>query len=208
MIDWERLEAEIAGDDIAARVVAAARRNRLRRRLVTLAIAAAVAAGAILLAVQLVPDDEHASAADKNATVPVAVQGKSSRADIYAAALSGGARTRPLRNLVFVRDHICGDIPHEPGTACSGAAIPDGVQDAVTSVLGPEVRFLTTPPAPVELGDPTVVTFGTLRVRGSTAHLGMETQCGPLCGEGETLLLELHGGHWAVVGATGPRWIS
>jgi hypothetical protein len=40
------------------------------------------------------------------------------------------------------------------------------------------------------------------------ATLGIEMFCGPLCGDGKTLVLARTDDGWRVTGTTGPEWIS
>jgi hypothetical protein len=102
---------------------------------------------------------------------------------------------------------VCVAVAGRLRDSCAGHPIPATVRAAVTERLGPEVRFVDTPPDPNQLGDPSVVTFGRLEVHGPAARLGMQVLCGPLCGQGTLLVLRLRNGHWQVTGTTGPRWI-
>jgi hypothetical protein len=103
---------------------------------------------------------------------------------------------------------VCIAVAGRLRDTCAGHAIPAGVQAQVRELLGPQVRFVDAPPDPDRLGDPSVVTFGRLEVRGAEAQLGMQVLCGPMCGQGTLLVLRQRSGHWQVTGTTGPRWIS
>lgn len=215
MIDWQRLEQEMAdlhrSERIADRIVHAARRQRTRRGVLltggVLALAAAVAVP--LLAS---PDGGRAGRDAAGGTgfgdtsvhtaVHTAVSGPV-QAAIYAAALSGAARP------IWVRNHICDQVPASPATPqCRDAPIPVAVQRQVVDLLGGAVRFAGQPSVPELPRGGTVVGFGPLRVRGDRARLGMETVCGGLCGQGETLVLRMRDGRWQVAGSVGPRWVS
>ena len=160
------------------------------------------------------------------ATVPFALPGRATgartaqrtvqldaatRADVYVAALSGGPVPHRLLRRVYVRDHLCADVVSVPVSRCHGPAVPPQVQARVRAVLGPAVTFGDDPPVPARTGIP-VVTFGPLRagVAGgrTTARLQMETVCGRVCGQGQTLVLRHYRGRWQVSGTTGPQWLS
>jgi hypothetical protein len=214
-IDWDRLEAEIADlavhDEIADDVVRSVKRRRRRRALIG-AAAVAVVTATVVPAVLLWSGGDHAPAAAGRPPTASAQHGygagESTRAAIYTAALAGGSDPQPLHGLVYVRARVCVAVAGRPRTACGGHAISAGVQAEVRRLLGPQVRFVDAPPDPEQLGDPSVVTFGRLQVRGAAAQLGMQVLCGPLCGQGTLLVLKKRAGHWQVTGTTGPRWIS
>jgi hypothetical protein len=132
----------------------------------------------------------------------------SERGAIYAAAIGGGRTPEPVRAQIFVRDHTCGSVPLRRGVPCSDTPIPVDVQRMVRKLLGTRVQFSDHPPNPSGSGDPTVIVFGDLRVTGHRATLGMELLCGPLRGNGRTLVLTRRAGQWQVTGSTGPEWIS
>lgn len=217
MIDWERLEQEIAdarnGERLAERIVTRARRRRLLR---SLAVATAVLAGLAVLAVPLAltlfqsdPRPQAGPLAQRATAAVHQVPSAGVRAEIYAAALSGGPRTQPLPHRLWVRDHVCFAIPTSPSSAqCTDAPIARDVRRQVVALLGPAVRFSPSPPVPERPTDPSVVAFGRLRLTGDRARLPIETLCGRGCGEGETLVLRRHDGRWQVSGTAGPRWVS
>jgi hypothetical protein len=208
-VDWDRLEAEFAdlpgaagadvGPSLADRIVATARRKHATRASSAAAVAALVA-GVWLGAGLFVGLHERHPASFLR-------EGSANRAEIYAAALSGGRY--PLSRPLWVRTRICAAIPRVPRfPACSGGTIPADVQRRVIALLGPRLRFAARPPAPHRTGDVPVVQFGTLMLHPTQARLGIETLCGTSCGAGETLLLRRQGGRWQAVGTVGPRWVS
>jgi hypothetical protein len=100
-------------------------------------------------------------------------------------------------------------VPTVPSPAkCADQVIPARVRRIVMARVGPGLRFAAQPPAPRRAGDPLVVQFGRLVLRRKNARVGVETLCGPGCGEGQTLLLRRSGGRWHVAGSVGPRWVS
>lgn len=212
-IDWDRLEAEVAEvadvDDPRAamteRVLAAARRRALRRRAthVVLALVAVVAVGVGI---------PVALGAARHTPDPTSAAGRADpdvRAQIYAAALAGGPDPQPLQHRLYVHDRVCDSVPSQELTAtCEGARVPAAVQADVRALVGPRVRFLAAPPPPDRVGDATVVSFGALHVRDDRATLAMQVLCGPMCAQGETLVLRRHDGQWQVSGTTGPAWIT
>ena len=134
--------------------------------------------------------------------------GAGTQAAVYVAALSGGPAPHRLTHRVFVRDQECADVVSMPVSRCHGPAVPTDVQRRVRAALGPAVVFRAEPP-PVTRTHIPVVTFGPLTVTASgAARLQMETVCGALCGQGQTLVLRRHDGRWQVSGTTGPQWVG
>ena len=133
------------------------------------------------------------------------------QAALYVAALSGGPAPHRLTHRIYVRDRECADVVSMPVSHCHGSSVPTTVQRRVRGVLGPAVVFAVDPPSPTVTGIP-VVTFGPLRPRSPVGrvavHLQMQTVCGALCGQGQTLVLRRHDGRWQVSGTTGPEWVS
>lgn len=212
MIDWQRLEQEMAelhhSERIADRIVRAAHRQRIRRG-VLLAAGAAVAAAAVAVPLLGGPADRSGPAQPASGAYPMAGASPGGsvpsgvQAAIYAAALSDAVPP------VWVRSSICNEVPTSPATPrCRDAVIPRAVQHAVVGLLGRAVRFAADPPVPRTPRAGSVVGFGRLQVSGDSARLGMETVCGGLCGQGETLTLRLRDGRWQVSGSVGPRWVS
>lgn len=213
MVDWDRLERELDGawSFPAGRPAV--------RRLLPLAVAAIVVVGAVAAAAVVVLS-RHPGSVPKTPSRPVPpVAGKippttaaapaGTRAAIYAAVLSGGSAARPLRRPVWVRSAVCAAVPAGPSAAdCAGAPIPAEVRRQVVAILGTNVQFAADPPAPSGPGDAPVFQFGRLTLRGDAARVGVETRCGPRCGEGETLRLQFVDAAWRVVGTAGTEWVS
>ncbi|MEO9137907.1 MAG: hypothetical protein ABI345_02460 [Jatrophihabitans sp.] len=61
--------------------------------------------------------------------------------------------------------------------------------------------------ATVDLGEPTIIGLGTLEISATSATLGVESICGPLCGSGDRRLFAVRGGLWVQVSSQ-PTWIS
>ncbi len=110
-----------------------------------------------------------------------------------------------MRTYVF--DHtVCSQALRQP--PCPPAPIPDSVQAQVVSALGPEVVFTAKPPTRLSLRNQIVVTLGAPKIADDRATVTVETNCGPLCGEGEVVVLARRGAGWVRTGTTGPHWIS
>lgn len=201
-------------EELVLRVVNAGRRQRLRRFALlatTLLVAGGLAAGAIAIFAGA-PRGPGATADGKDTPrvpPPGTTQVVSDRAQIYAAALEHAGMSRETRHPLLVRTHICTTVAQAPaGQECDDGIIPPDVQQAVVTSLGDAVRFADDPPFPRDPGDSTIVVFGELVLTGDQAELGMEYGCGPLCGQGSTLLLDRSDGAWTVTGASGSGWIS
>jgi hypothetical protein len=216
-VDWDRLEAEFAdvdaesgvGPPLADRILAVID-QRHARRAVVVALAAVMLVAAITVSVLVVvlPDRVPAGPGAGFRAAVVVNPEFVTHAQIYAAALSGGVAAPQSVRRVWVSDRICRAIPTSlTASACTDARIPPSVQRQVIALLGPRVRFAaTSPPRPSP--DAPVVRFGGLVVHGERAELGMETRCGPLCAEGQTLVLRERNGQWRVSGSVGPSWVS
>lgn len=137
--------------------------------------------------------------------------GAGTQAALYVTALSGGPTPHRLAHRVYVRDRVCADVVSMPVSRCHGPSVPTAVQRRVRAMLGPAVVFRPDPPSPTVTGIP-VVTFGPFGPRTPVGrvpvHLQMQTVCGALCGQGQTLVLRHHDGRWQVSGTTGPEWVS
>jgi hypothetical protein len=213
--EWEELGGppEREAGLVADRVISALRRRRQRRSAV---LGAGLLIAAVAVAVPLLSGaggGDGTAAADGTrgpSTSPGTsmVLASAERGAIYAAAIGGGRTPEAVRAQIFVRDHICGSVPLNPGVPCSDSPIPADVQRVVHNLLGNRVRFSAHPPNPSGSGGPTVIVFGDLHVTGNRATLGIELFCGPLCGSGRTLVLTQRAGQWQVTGSTGPEWIS
>jgi hypothetical protein len=215
-VDWEALEAEFADIDaeiadgwVLPQQVAAAAHRRRRRAVLCAVVAAMVVTSAVVsVLLVLLPNRPISPAGQQFVRPAMARLSAVTLASIYAAALAG-PRPHPLARRVWVASTICRSIPTTPkAAACADGLIPSAVQRRVETLLGPRLRFASKPPVPRRPGDAPVVEFGRLDVRGDQAWLGVETLCGPLCGEGQTLVLRLRGGYWRVTGSVGPRWVS
>ncbi len=203
-------------EELADRVVAAGRRRRVRRWAVAVAVALA-AGGAVAVVGQVMAGDGPGPAAAQRtgpaidpaggasgAAVDPAGSAISMRAEIYAAVLTHAAGARAP---VFVRDHVCTTVANAPAD-CDSGPIPAAVQRQVNSLAGGHIHFVRNVRAPEGIHDPALVVLGDLVVTGSRATLGIETLCGPLCGQGQTFVLAQRHGRWQVTGTTGPSWIS
>jgi hypothetical protein len=215
-VDWEALEAEFADIDaeladgwvLPEQVAAAAHRRRRQVVLYCVIAAMVVAAALVSMLLVLLPTRPISTAAQPSVRPAASAPSAPTQASVYAAVLTGPRRQGIVRP-VWVASSICRSIPTTPKAAtCADAAIPPAVQRKVEELLGPQLRFTASPPLPRHPGDAPVVEFGRLDVRGDWARLGIETFCGPVCGEGQTLVLRLRGGHWRVTGSVGPRWVS
>lgn len=130
-------------------------------------------------------------------------------AEVYIAALGGRAHPedRGAEPQTYVRDRAyCSEALARP--PCRPSPIPADVQAAVVAALGPRVHFTAHPPKHPDFRTRSVVTLGPPAIKGDRAIVTVETSCGPLCGQGETLVLGRRGGHWVRTGVTGPSWIS
>jgi len=203
----------VVEEELVLRVVNAGRRQRLRRLALTATIAV-VAGGLIAGAIALFANAPQRSAptADEQRDTKVVVhpgtpQPVSDQAQIYAAALR---EVSPGTTDVYIRIHTCDSAARFPASDdCLDARLPDDVQRDLDALVPANVSFVEQRVNPVEVDDPPLVIFGALEESGSTAKLGYELMCGPLCGQGETLLLTRQAdGRWQVTGREGPSWIS
>ncbi|MDT4912117.1 MAG: hypothetical protein QOC66_1245 [Pseudonocardiales bacterium] len=205
-------------DELVNRVVAAGNRRRTRRSawLIggVLAVAAAVtvpllvgAAGgrgpAVAGQTQAPPDTTAGSRVSANVGGQI-----SDRAAIYAAALIH--RSEPSTPAgVDVRDRICEKAITDPGTKCRDSAIPLSVRREIAQLMPYGVHFVAREPGALNGTAPPLIVFGALAITsGKRATLGIEMFCGPLCGDGKTLVLARTDDGWRVTGTTGPEWIS
>lgn len=213
MIDWEQLERELADDGFGAGDGgSAAARRRERRQLAAVAALAVVLLAALVVPVCVVVLRGHTVGGNQRATRPDPTSAPATApqtvAAIYAAAIAGGAPT-PLAHDVRVNRAVCATVPAPPdGRGCVGEPIPLAVQRRVRAVLGPRVTFASDPPVSYRATGTVVVFLGRLVVAGNRARLGVDTLCGALCGQGETLVLHRAHGMWQVTGTVGPRWVS
>jgi hypothetical protein len=206
MTAWDDIDESDAGEELADRVVSRVGRRRTRRRVVTGVAVAAVVAVALLFQ----SGGGGAPAASGGSDVVHTTRSApsvSERAQIYVAALSRHLHPGAARVPIYVHSSVCRSVASAPA-GCDDGGIPVDVQREVTAMLGDAVRFIPQAPNPQGVEDPAVITFGELVVAGDHATLGMQTLCGPLCGQGQTLVLAKAQGTWRVTGTTGPEWIS
>ena len=124
---------------------------------------------------------------------------------MFVAVLGGSGAGRSVRTYVY--DHtVCSQALRQP--PCAPAPIPAAVQDQVVTALGSDVIFTAKPPTRLSPGGPTVVTLGAPKIDGDQATVTVETECGPLCGEGRIVVLARRGDGWVPTGTTGAHWIS
>lgn len=210
MMDWNRHEAEIESAHrtrLADGALEAARRRRQRRRGLTGAGALAVAAAVLvpLLTVdagpRVIAGQPRADSVDAS---PPPTRGPDI-ADIYLDVL-GGPRVSSSHE-VRVLDRECADVPSRPTVDCQGPPIPARVQARVVAEVGSHLRFVASVEWPTDIGQPAIVGFGPLHVSGTSATLGVESVCGPLCGSGDRRTFAVRDGRWVQVGSE-PTWIS
>jgi hypothetical protein len=206
MTAWDDIDESDAGEELADRVVSRVGRRRTRRRVVTGVAVAAVVAVALLF---LSGGGGAPAASGGSDVVPTtrSAPSVSERAQIYVAALSRNLHPGVARVPIYVHSHVSRSVATAPA-GCDDGGIPVDVQREVTAMLGDAVRFIPQAPNPQGVEDPAVITFGELVVAGDHATLGTQTLCGPLCGQGQTLVLAKAQGTWRVTGTAGPEWIS
>jgi hypothetical protein len=109
--------------------------------------------------------------------------------------------------VLWVRDRLCDHlIELDKRGPCPSAPIPVELQIEIRGLVGSHVHFVAEPPQ-ASLEHPVVV-LGAVRRTGDRAELAVDTQCGPLCGRGDTLILRRTASGWHTVGHTGLSWIS
>ena len=108
---------------------------------------------------------------------------------------------------MYIRDHtVCSQLLRQP--PCPPVLIPHDVRDQIVDVLGPQVVFTPSPPTRLSPGRAIAVTLGAPKIDGDRASVSVETNCGPLCGLGETVVLTRTSDGWKRTGTTGSSWIS
>jgi hypothetical protein len=127
-------------------------------------------------------------------------------AAIFIAVLGGAAE--PGSNVrTYIHDStVCSQMLQQP--PCPPVPIPPDVQDEVVAALGPGVVFAPHPPARLRPDRIVAVTLGAPKIDGDRATVSVETQCGPLCGLGQTVVLKRTTDGWTRTGVAGPSWIS
>jgi hypothetical protein len=125
---------------------------------------------------------------------------------IVAIALGGGGARGDSQVRAFVNDHYCRIIDRDRRGPCPVRPIPAAVQRGVLTVVGDEYRFVSRTPRP-SLKQP-VVALGAPVIRGDTATIALDSQCGPLCGSGVRIHLHRDAGRWHEVGQRETDWIS
>jgi hypothetical protein len=202
----------VVEEELVLRVVNAGRRRR-NRRIALIATTVLVAAGLVagVIAVFATAPRENGARADaagsSRVVHPGTPQPVSDQAQIYAAALREAS---PSGADIYVRALTCDSAAQRPASDdCVDARIPDQVQQELDALVASDLSFVEGNVTPVGVDDPPLVIFGALEQSGATAKLGFEFMCGPLCGQGETLVLtEQPDGRWQVTGREGPAWIS
>lgn len=127
-------------------------------------------------------------------------------ASVFVAALGNHPRP-PDGGSTLVVDHtVCSRALGVP--PCPPTPIPADVQAEIRAALGPDVRFVPEPPSAVASGKRLVITLGPPHIDGDRATISVEILCGPLCGEGSTLVLHRLGDTWVRTGTEGRSWIS
>jgi hypothetical protein len=126
-------------------------------------------------------------------------------AAVFVAVLRPHTANGSVLTYVF-ESTVCSQALRQP--PCSPVPIPTSIQDQVSGALGPDVIFTAKPPTRLSPGGPIVVTLGAPHIVGDRATVAVETNCGPLCGEGQILVLGRRGDAWVRTGTTGQSWIS
>lgn len=124
---------------------------------------------------------------------------------MFVAALGGTSGIGSGRTYVL-DSTVCSQALGLP--PCPPAPIPRSVQDAVVAALGPRVIFTDHPPGHLSPASQIVVTLGAPAIEDDHATVSVESNCGPLCGLGQILVLDKRDGSWIRTGTTGPSWIS
>jgi hypothetical protein len=148
-------------------------------------------------------------------TDSVPSQSVSDEARLYAAALGGPDRgnvASKMRRVTYLIAHFCtGMIAIDRRGPCNAGPIAPGLQRELLRVMGPGLRITDNPPQPQlkgRMGGTVIVQFGSADVHGNEARVAVDYRCGPLCGQGETLVLTRTGEVWTITGHTGRSWIS
>lgn len=128
-------------------------------------------------------------------------------AAIYAAVLGGSHNEPPNGRAVYVYDKFCtGMINVASRGACNAGTIPVELQGRIRAITGPQVRFTSRPPGPSM--DTPSMRIGTITMSRGRALVATDYFCGPLCGMGQTDIVEWDSHEWHVTGTTGMAWIS
>jgi hypothetical protein len=215
MTDWDAAGEPPVEELLADRVVAAGSRRRHRR---SAWIVGGVLAVAVAVALPLLTARGHRppvaaaapAPAGESASALIGGTGShfSDQAAIYAAVLIHGSAPSVPR-AANVADHVCATVISKPGSRCADAPVPESVRRELAQILPFPVHFLPQRSVPGTGRVNPLIVFGTLTVtHRNRATLGVETLCGPMCGEGETLVLARTAAGWRVTGTTGIAWIS
>lgn len=128
-------------------------------------------------------------------------------AAVFIAVLGGAADPGSSKVRTYIRDStVCSRILHQ--RPCRPVPIAQDVQDEVVAALGPRVVFAANPPGRLSPQRLIAVTLGAPKIDGDRATVTVETECGLLCGLGETVVLARTTNGWRRTGSTGPSWIS
>jgi hypothetical protein len=218
MPQWHSPDELSVEEVLADRVLAAGSRCRRRRSawMVGGVLTVEIAVAAPVLAAR---DGHPALAADTRGSTAAGHTSRSAlpagssspisgRAAIYAAALIHRS-TGSVHADVYVRDQVCATVISKPGSQCADSAVPTRVRRELAQLLPFPVHFVAQRWGPRTGWVKSLIVFGSLTItQPDRATLGIETLCGPLCGDGKTLVLARTGDGWRVTGQTGPDWIS
>lgn len=128
-------------------------------------------------------------------------------ARIYAAALTSHGLPR---STYLVARFCTGMVEIASRGPCRPGPMSAALRRDLVRLVGPRLRITSHPPrvVPARRIEPSVIRLGTADLHGATARVAIDYYCGPLCGQGMTLILKRTGDHWAVTGQTGYGWIS
>ena len=208
--------AELRESELADSAVRGGRRIRIRRWAVaasaSVLLGGSAGAAVVLLTAPTSPlaptvSPAMESAAPAGGAIGARSEALSTEAAIYEAALRDGPA--PAAGDRYVESVRCRGT--KPGLEpCDLQPIPQSVQDEVRAAL-PDVRFVTRAET-AGLHGGVLVRFGRITYSdgaATRAYLPVDVYCGPLCGEGTTLVLTRQAnGTWAVTGRAGTSWIS
>jgi hypothetical protein len=128
-------------------------------------------------------------------------------AAVFIAALSGATHSGSGNVRTYIRNvTVCSQaLGQRP---CPPVPIAQDVQDQVVAAIGSGVVFTSSLPSRLRPDRVVAVTLGAPTIEGGRAIVSVETECGSLCGLGETLVLKRTADGWERTGTTGTSWIS
>jgi hypothetical protein len=115
---------------------------------------------------------------------------------------------------IVVIDHAMPDAASPDGTSGPGAPFGETTRHTIEAGLADLGPVEWAPPdhgLSVHSGsgrEEVQVVLGPVTPAGVQYHVGMSKTCGPMCGSGDTQVVEARGETWVVVGSTGPSWMS